>query len=102
VIYWGDIDTHGFAILSRLRALFPHVRSFLMDRETLLTHRPLWAREEEPYTGGLHHLTAEEDALFEELRQGTLGYGVRLEQERIAFGRVEAALSELVPRLHDC
>ena len=32
VDYWGDIDTHGFAILHRLRAWLPHVRSLLMDR----------------------------------------------------------------------
>jgi hypothetical protein len=44
-IYWGDIDTHGFAILSRLRGMFPGVRSMLMDRVTLLAHREQWVRE---------------------------------------------------------
>lgn len=34
--YWGDIDTHGFAILNRLRHRFGHARSMLMDRATLL------------------------------------------------------------------
>jgi hypothetical protein len=34
--YRGDIDSHGFAILDRLRAAFPEARSLLMDRETLL------------------------------------------------------------------
>src|SRR5690606_22447212 len=29
VWYWGDIDTHGFGILNRLRATLPHARSFL-------------------------------------------------------------------------
>lgn len=37
--YWGDLDTHGFAILDKLRAWLPRARSFLMDRETLLAHR---------------------------------------------------------------
>jgi len=32
VHYWGDIDTHGFAILDQLRAYAPHARSFLMNR----------------------------------------------------------------------
>ncbi|HVX60563.1 MAG TPA: DUF3322 domain-containing protein [Pirellulales bacterium] len=32
--YWGDIDVEGFAILSRLRAIFPHVRSLMMDDVT--------------------------------------------------------------------
>ena len=36
--YWGDIDTHGFAILDQLRAYFPHAESFLMDRKTLKAH----------------------------------------------------------------
>ncbi|MDX6301695.1 MAG: hypothetical protein QOF53_2909, partial [Nocardioidaceae bacterium] len=30
--YWGDIDTHGFAILDRLRAWLPQTQSTLMDR----------------------------------------------------------------------
>ncbi len=32
VYYWGDIDTHGFAILDQLRTHIPHARSLLMDR----------------------------------------------------------------------
>jgi hypothetical protein len=40
VVYWGDIDTNGLAILNRLRRRFPHARSMLMDRATLL-HRGL-------------------------------------------------------------
>jgi hypothetical protein len=43
--YWGDLDTHGFAILSRLRQYFPHTRSFLMGRDTLMMHRELWTEE---------------------------------------------------------
>ncbi len=30
-LYWGDIDTHGFAILQRARACFPRLESVLMD-----------------------------------------------------------------------
>ena len=32
LVYWGDIDTHGFAILNRLRHRFGNARSMLMDR----------------------------------------------------------------------
>lgn len=42
--YWGDIDTHGFGILNRLRASLPHARSLLMDRPTLMGHHPCGAR----------------------------------------------------------
>lgn len=37
--YWGDIDAEGFAILSRLRGAFPHVRSLLMDDKTVAEWR---------------------------------------------------------------
>ncbi len=40
--YWGDIDTHGFAMLDRVRAIFPAVQSLLMDRSTLEAHSHLW------------------------------------------------------------
>lgn len=44
--YWGDIDTHGFAILDQLRSQFDHVESFLMDRNTLLAFETLWGEED--------------------------------------------------------
>lgn len=34
IFYWGDIDSHGFQILSEVRTHFPMIKSFLMDRET--------------------------------------------------------------------
>ena len=92
VVYWGDIDTHGFAILSRLRAMFPGVRSMLMDRETLLAHRSQWVREPSPVIAVLDGLTAEEAALHTDLAGGVYGDRVRLEQERVGFGAVERAI----------
>jgi hypothetical protein len=86
VFYWGDIDTHGFAILDNLRGLLPKVRSFLMDRITLLAHRPLWVEEPDPCLRALSRLTPEEFALYQDLQQDNLGPRVRLEQERIGFG----------------
>jgi hypothetical protein len=96
--YWGDIDTHGFAMLDRLRGALPDARSFLMDRETLLAHRDLWGREPEPHPGPLDRLDPAERALFDELRRDALGERVRLEQERISFGRVEQALQAFADR----
>ena len=94
--YWGDIDTHGFAILDQLRARFAHVESFLMDRATLLAHRPHWVEEVRPTLRDLPRLTADERALFDDLRWKRLAdMPVRLEQERIGFGRLEAALAVL-------
>lgn len=85
IYYWGDIDTHGFAILHQLRGYFPQTISFLMDQQTLLAHRPLWGVEALPERGTLARLTAGERALFDLLLQNHWGDRVRLEQERIRF-----------------
>jgi hypothetical protein len=90
--YWGDIDTHGFAILDGLRATFPHARSLLMDRETLMEHRSLWVREAARHPGPLLRLTADEASMFETLSADRLAERVRLEQERIGFRWVMRAI----------
>jgi len=95
--YWGDIDTHGFHMLDRLRARFPHAASLLMDRETLLAHAPLWVRESSSYEGELARLTGAESALYDDLRRHRLGERVRLEQERIPYGWVRRALDGIAP-----
>jgi hypothetical protein len=88
LVYWGDIDTHGFAILDRLRGRFGNVRSMLMDRETLLAHRTQWVREATPSRADLDHLTADEAELHRDLIRATFGESIRLEQERIRFSAV--------------
>jgi hypothetical protein len=95
IYYWGDIDTHGFAILDRLRARFPNVRSFLMNRETLLAHRSLWVCEHAPYRGALSRLDEDEQALFDDLLHDRLGERVRLEQERISYALLGKALQAI-------
>ncbi|MFZ6678853.1 Wadjet anti-phage system protein JetD domain-containing protein [Undibacterium sp. Tian12W] len=85
IYYWGDIDTHGFAILNQLRHHFQHVTSFLMDRESLLRHEIHWGEEANQVTHAMNCLNAEEQTLFEDLREQRLGKNLRLEQERIQF-----------------
>jgi hypothetical protein len=63
LVYWGDIDTHGFSILGRLRRRFPHARSMLMDRATLLAHRSQWVTEPSQAAADLECLTADEAEL---------------------------------------
>jgi hypothetical protein len=94
--YWGDLDTHGFAILNRLRGAFGHARSLLIDRETLLAHEGQWVREPEPVTDHLELLTPEEVALYRDLVEDTFGHSVQLEQERIAYSAIERAVRRLV------
>ncbi|MGE0071730.1 MAG: Wadjet anti-phage system protein JetD domain-containing protein [Thiomonas sp.] len=90
--YWGDIDTHGFAILDRLRSHFPHTVSLLMDRQTLLAHRLHWAEETQPTHHDLPRLTTEEAAVYDDLRFDRLQPRLRLEQERVRFGWLSARL----------
>lgn len=93
ITYWGDLDTHGFAILDRLRAWLPQTRSVLMDRETLLAHHERWVVEERPARSALTRLRAEEAELYGDLVSDVLGVKVRLEQERIDWGWAQARLS---------
>ena len=90
--YWGDIDTHGFAILNQLRAFFPRAASLLMDRETLMEHETLWGVEPSPETGTLTRLTSEESRLYDQLRHNELGNQIRLEQEKIGIEWLVKAL----------
>ena len=84
--YWGDIDTHGFAILDQLRGYFPGAASFLMDRATLLAHRLHWGEEPDPARHALARLTPEETAVYDDLRFDRHQPRLRLEQERVGFG----------------
>lgn len=95
VAYWGDIDTHGFAILDQLRSQLPHVESFLMDRATLLAFEPQWGEEDKPSLRDLTRLTAEERALYDDLRDNRIRKKLRLEQEKIDYGWLEQALNRL-------
>ncbi|MFP4153635.1 MAG: Wadjet anti-phage system protein JetD domain-containing protein, partial [Alkalispirochaeta sp.] len=92
VVYTGDLDTHGFAILNRLRTHLPHVRSILMDSDTLLSHRVQWSHEKSQTTADLPLLNRSEQAVYDALRYNRYGKGVRLEQERISFGRILEAV----------
>ena len=93
LIYWGDIDTHGFAILNHLRATCPHARSILMDLDTLLAHRDQWVTETEQTRGQLDRLDPAEATLYRMLIDGDLGPSIRLEQERIQYPLAVAALN---------
>jgi hypothetical protein len=95
VFYWGDIDTHGFAILDQLRTHLPQACSLLMDRATLLAFKAQWGVEEKPTRRDLTRLNREERALYDDLRDNRLRPNLRLEQERIGFGWVETALAAL-------
>ena len=93
--YWGDIDTHGFAILDALRSRFNTVESLLMDRQTLMACQALWGHEETPVQRDLPRLNADEQALYDDLRDNRIQPNLRLEQERIGYPQVLAALKKV-------
>ena len=96
VYYWGDIDTHGFVILNQLRGHFAHVVSFLMDRETLYAHKVIWGEEDRASSADLARLTADEQALYDDLRDNRIRTALRLEQEQIGFNWVATRLKQLL------
>ena len=92
VVYWGDLDSHGFAILAKFRQQVPGAVSILMDVETLIAHRDLWVKEPKPHTGSVVGLTSSEESALARVRaEGN----VRLEQERIPW---KYALAAIAPR----
>lgn len=94
VRYWGDVDTHGLAILGRVRQVAPHVEPVLMDLATLHAHQEHWVVETTPTRSEqLPGLTAAEAELYRLLRDNVFGDRVRLEQEFIRFDRVVTALA---------
>ena len=95
VHYWGDIDTHGFAMLDQLRAYLPEVQSLMMDERCLMHHADHWGHEAQSQQRDLPRLTPDERAVYNTLRDNRLRTGLRLEQERIGFGWVQQSLAAL-------
>jgi hypothetical protein len=102
LVYWGDLDTHGFAILNRLRQSFPHARSMLMDRATLFAHQSQRVTEPPPTTAALDLLTPAERELYRSLGANAFGTAIRLEQERVSFTAVEVTLASIRDLPLDC
>lgn len=79
--YWGDLDAHGLAILSRFRDFFPNTQALMMDEATFDAHPHAWVTGK-PYHGSVpENLSNEERQLFERLNSKLL----RLEQERVQY-----------------
>ena len=99
IYYWGDIDTHGFAILSRFRSHFENVSSLLMDDATAEKYANLSVEEPKSsrFEGRLEYLSDAERDCFEKLKRGEYGEYYRLEQERIPFEYVREKVWGLLP-----
>ena len=78
IYYWGDLDAHGFQILSEIRTHFEQVESFMMDRHTF----ELFFEGDKGTETNVEKdlcLTSEENEMFKYLKE----YNLRLEQEKI-------------------
>ncbi len=96
-LYWGDLDTHGFAILHRARSYIPELQSVLMDEDTLLQHEALWVDESAQHPAAkLTLLTEQEQQLYQALKQQRWGQNVRLEQERIDWAAAWSVLQRSI------
>lgn len=83
VLYWGDIDVHGFEILSRIRKYFNHTKSVLMDKTTFEKYFENDAGKPSTDTTTFN-LTENEKELYNLLKTNNW----RLEQEKIPFDYV--------------
>jgi len=88
--YWGDIDTHGFAILSQFRSYFSHTQSMLMDKKTLEENKSMASKEAlvKRFMGVLAHLSASEEEVFLSLKKDVYAQRFRLEQERVSMSYI--------------
>lgn len=81
--YFGDLDEHGFLILSDFRKYFPNTKSFCMDLQTLKEFNEFCV-EGKTLQGSFipENLTENEKQVFLELKKDKTKN--RLEQERIS------------------
>lgn len=110
IIYWGDIDTHGFNILNSFREALNYsfkdshydaslkVRTMLMDIDTLNSNKHYIVQESESVSTYLATLKGKEYLCYEALINHSMGKQVRLEQELIPFDQVLAALKAILPQ----
>jgi hypothetical protein len=91
IVYWGDIDAAGLAILARLRTRLPAVQSVLMDQSTLDAYP--WAVVEDR---SKHDTIPQENLGDSEWAcwRTVLQKGSRLEQERIPVAFAHDAIRQ--------
>ncbi len=87
--YWGDIDVHGFEILSQIRGYFDNVQSILMDEETFNN----FFEEDKGAISNTQidlKLNSDEYLLYNKLKENNW----RLEQEKIPLFYLKKRLND--------
>lgn len=99
--YWGDLDVHGFHILSRLRGAWPETRSVMMDEITLAHFAAYHVPAARSNHETVAHLTPAEHTAYLKVQAAR----ILLEQEKIphafAMARLTAALATPAPASHE-
>jgi hypothetical protein len=86
LFYWGDLDVHGFEILSQFRGYFRNVKSFLMDKDTF---NKFFENDSGMSSKVIaKNLTDDEKQLYELLKNNNW----RLEQEKIRLEYVKKSI----------
>ena len=93
IYYFGDLDEHGFDILSSYRRFYPNIQSFCMDGKT-------WNKYQEYAVDGKkldgnkipENLTDAEKSFFCTLRNSKKD---RIEQERISVEYIKSTIEQL-------
>lgn len=100
VVYWGDMDADGYAILDRFRAALPEVSSILMDAVAMNRHAEHGVLDDKdgnplkPSERKLRELTEDERAAYDMIATAGPATFRRIEQEKLLDEAV-AALSSL-------
>ncbi|MDX2173853.1 MAG: DUF2220 family protein [Bacteroidota bacterium] len=80
ILYWGDIDAHGLAILNQFKEYFPNTQSILMDKITLDNFKEFQVMGTNMEDTLLKHLNSDELEFYRYLRINR----IRLEQEKVS------------------
>lgn len=95
LFYFGDLDEHGFEILSLFREMYPNTKSFCMDIETIEKYRDFLIMGKE-YTGIIKNLDSNETLALDYLISHKInGYSSRIEQEKISLDFINYKLKEI-------
>lgn len=80
LVYWGDLDEHGFIMLNSFRKNYNHAKSIFMDQNTVEYHRSEMLTQPEKYKiRSLEYLSIDENEAFQTL----LSINGRIEQEKL-------------------
>lgn len=77
IFYWGDIDIHGFQILSQLRGYFPNTKSIMMNMDTYEQFKEMSVENKVANPPILSNLDENEICMYKFLKKMVEGWSKR-------------------------